>query len=103
MRDIYDDEQMEMPCLCECGEWFDLNDGHSKAGSNVLVCESCHQLELKNTIPISDLKRGDKFTHHGDDYEVVRKFHPKHGYLIAEGLFGKEKFHDEDEEILKID
>ena len=35
---------MEMPCLCDCGEWFYLNDGHRdlRYGSNRVVCDTCH-------------------------------------------------------------
>jgi F0F1-type ATP synthase epsilon subunit len=40
---------MEMPCRCDCGEWFDLNDGHStleRSRGNIVVCDSCHDKEL---------------------------------------------------------
>lgn len=42
-----DTEQMEMPTLCECGEWFDLNDGYRKDYGDsdqerkTIVCEKC--------------------------------------------------------------
>jgi hypothetical protein len=38
---------MEMPCLCDCGEWFDLNDGYSIRGSNKVVCYECHKADKK--------------------------------------------------------
>lgn len=102
MIDIYLDEDMEMPCLCSCGEWFDLNDGYSQQNSNQLVCSSCHQMELDRTVTIADLKCGNKFEYDGGDYEVVRKFHPKHGYLVANYLLGQKKFYDDGEEVLKL-
>ncbi len=37
---------MEMPVMCECGVWFDLNDGYGKEDENVTVCESCHNKEV---------------------------------------------------------
>lgn len=36
---------MEMPCMCDCGNWFDLNDGHPRKDSNIVVCEGCHRKE----------------------------------------------------------
>lgn len=34
---------MEMPCKCECGKWFDLNDGNGCGGlgCNVVMCCEC--------------------------------------------------------------
>ncbi len=40
---------MEMPCLCKCGEWFDLNDGFRPitGGGGNLVCPACHWEEAE--------------------------------------------------------
>lgn len=38
---------MEMPCICECGVCFDLDDGHKSLHSNVVICEECHEIEEK--------------------------------------------------------
>lgn len=41
-------EEMEMPCRCQrCGEWFDLNDGHTseKWYPDTVICESCGAIE----------------------------------------------------------
>lgn len=48
IEDVFLDEDMEAPCLCDCGEWFDLNDGYrtEKIGSNKIVCPDCHQNEM---------------------------------------------------------
>lgn len=49
MRKAWDDQLekdtdgMDMPCMCECGNWFDLNDGYRKRNSNIVVCERCHE------------------------------------------------------------
>jgi hypothetical protein len=32
---------MDMPCMCDCGEFFDLNDGNPCAGCNKIFCEEC--------------------------------------------------------------
>jgi len=34
-------EEMDMPCLCDCGTWFDLNKGY-RGYNNKIVCERCH-------------------------------------------------------------
>ena len=35
-------EEMEMPCQCDCGNWFDLTDGTPKPGTNKVICgEDC--------------------------------------------------------------
>ena len=34
---------MDMPCLCGCGNWFDLNDGNSCGGQGCskVLCDEC--------------------------------------------------------------
>ena len=39
-------EFMDMPCMCDCGNWFDLNDGYSSQNSNKVVCKECKDAEL---------------------------------------------------------
>ena len=36
---------MEMPCRCDCGKWFDLNDGYPSDKSNFIICKECHEKE----------------------------------------------------------
>jgi hypothetical protein len=36
---------MEMPCMCDCGNWFDLNDGWPSKHGSKTVCENCHDSE----------------------------------------------------------
>lgn len=38
-----DPDHMECPCLCECGEWFELHDGWAKPGSTKIVCRDCYE------------------------------------------------------------
>lgn len=40
-------DYMEMPCQCDCGKWFDLNDGYSSRliGSNKVICGECSGLQ----------------------------------------------------------
>ncbi|MFN8296756.1 MAG: hypothetical protein U0T69_11205 [Chitinophagales bacterium] len=41
-------EVMECPCLCKCGTWFDLHDGHASLNNTrEVVCEECHIKEQK--------------------------------------------------------
>ncbi|MBX4188411.1 MAG: hypothetical protein KW793_04760 [Candidatus Doudnabacteria bacterium] len=42
-----DPNQMEMPCKCDCGECFDLDDGYPSLHSNQVICESCHEIEIE--------------------------------------------------------
>ena len=43
-----------MPCMCECGEWFDLNDGYRDRDTNKVVCRECHKIN-KNAEELEDL------------------------------------------------
>jgi len=46
MEDEFENYGMEMPCLCDCGKWFDLNDGvGSYKNTNSIVCQSCGEIE----------------------------------------------------------
>lgn len=45
---------MECPCVCNCGNIFDLNDGFRSLNSNIVVCEKCHDSEKKQD-KINDL------------------------------------------------
>jgi hypothetical protein len=36
-----DDEDMEMPCVCDCGRIFDLHDGIPHPKKNITVCWKC--------------------------------------------------------------
>ena len=36
-----DEEIFDMPCTCSCGAVFDLNDGNTCAGCNIVFCENC--------------------------------------------------------------
>ena len=56
MIDEFLDNEMEMPCLCDCGKWFDLNDGReSPYRRDVVICRDCYdkqseRRELENQI-----------------------------------------------------
>lgn len=47
MVEILLEEYMEMPCLCDCGRWFDLNDGFRSLlkPNGIVVCKACHTRE----------------------------------------------------------
>ena len=36
-----DDEDMEMPCVCDCGRVFDLHNGMAHPNKNITVCRKC--------------------------------------------------------------
>jgi hypothetical protein len=42
MKQIYIDEEMEAPCVCECGNVFDLDRGNP--------CKGCHQTHCKKCV-----------------------------------------------------
>lgn len=39
-------ENMEMPCQCDCGNYFDLDDGYPSILSNKVICAECHENEI---------------------------------------------------------
>lgn len=40
------DDRMEAPCRCNCGNWFDLDDGYMCLINNSnVVCEECHETQ----------------------------------------------------------
>lgn len=54
-------EFMDMPCMCGCGKWFDLNDGYGHGGK--VVCGDCHKEKKKAEDLRNDyweLERGEK-------------------------------------------
>lgn len=42
-REEEPNDHMEMPCRCDCGNWFDLNDGYPDRNSNKVVCGDCNE------------------------------------------------------------
>lgn len=40
---------MEEPCRCDCGKWFDAQDGYHSHDLSVkhLVCRACHDNEIE--------------------------------------------------------
>lgn len=55
-----DPDHMEMPCPCDCGEWFDLNDGrpHPREATRI-ICEECAERiekEVEREEEIEELK-----------------------------------------------
>lgn len=98
------DQEMEMPCLCDCGEWFDLNDGYPEHGNGKkVICPDCHRKEQNSLVTIGSLRKGDKFLDRYDDlYTVVARYTKKNEYLLAVNEFDRqEKFQYEDDEVRK--
>ena len=59
MQHVEIDEEMDMPCLCDCGNRFELNDGYGSLKPNkkgVAVCPECHFDENKWHKQIEDLR-----------------------------------------------
>lgn len=42
LEDFSSPNGMEQPCKCDCGQWFELNEGFGDGGGNV-ICPSCHR------------------------------------------------------------
>lgn len=38
-------DEDSMPVVCDCGNWFELLDGHNSKYSNHTICEECYQRE----------------------------------------------------------
>lgn len=52
---------MEMPCLCKCGNWFEVTDGWAPQSTSdkTLICVDCHEEEiddLERESEIADLE-----------------------------------------------
>lgn len=39
--------EMEAPCQCDCGEWFDLDNGCASERSDKIICHDCKKAEEK--------------------------------------------------------
>jgi hypothetical protein len=50
-------EFMEAPCRCDCGNWFDLEDGHRSNKGNKVICRKC--------------KEDEEALHYGDEVSFV--------------------------------
>ena len=50
MNNEEDTIHMEMPCQCDCGNWFDLNDGNPCNKCDIISCEECIE-QPWNTCP----------------------------------------------------
>jgi hypothetical protein len=58
-------EHMECPCMCDCGQWFDLEDGYSDDQINKVVCKNC--IGKKESEGFSDfLKNGKEINYPAD-------------------------------------
>lgn len=44
-----DPDHMEEPCMCDCGEWFELSDGDTveEYGSGTVYCPKCVKRKRK--------------------------------------------------------
>lgn len=47
-------EFMEMPCMCDCGKWFDLNDGHANRDHTKTICRECKEEEDSSDNDLQD-------------------------------------------------
>lgn len=43
LKNIDLDEDMEAPCLCDCGAWFDLDNGYPSPSSDQVICKTCYE------------------------------------------------------------
>ncbi len=41
----YELVEMEAPCQCDCGRWFDLDDGYSSRNNDSVICSVCEERE----------------------------------------------------------
>lgn len=86
---FYDDygDDYEMPTPCDCGEWFDLNDGRCSKTKDITICRACYEIE----------KEIEDFQNEIDDLEIAiangedRRQNKKQLKLIKVRLKEKEK------------
>lgn len=72
-------EFMEAPCRCDCGNWFDLDDGHrSERKQNRIVCRECAEdekaLHVGDTVRFNDefVVSGRTKAYCGDEAEITK-------------------------------
>lgn len=75
MKKVFDDpsvfDEDDMPCRCDCGNWFDLHDGYGSLDPykrNILVCQECHELEERERYEEAQ-READEELNEIDDYE----------------------------------
>lgn len=49
-------KHMEAPCICDCGNMFDLFDGNRSEKSNSVICKSCHAKNVTINKKIENLE-----------------------------------------------
>lgn len=54
-------DNMEMPCFCDCGEWFDLHDGYASKSSNKVICKACYKTQIEEQEQIERDEMEDSF------------------------------------------
>lgn len=71
-------EFMEAPCRCDCGNWFDLEDGHrSERKQNRIICRECKDEEqgfhYGDEVRFTDeyIVNGRTRAHYGDKGKIV--------------------------------
>ena len=77
-------EFMEAPCRCDCGNWFDLEDGHRSSNSNKIVCREC--AEYEKALHVGDTVRFN------DEYVVkdkTRAYYGDKGEIKQVSMSGK--------------
>jgi hypothetical protein len=63
-REDEPNEFMEMPCRCDCGKWFDLNDGYSsERQKSKVICGECGEKEEK------EIEREEEIASWKEDYQ----------------------------------
>ena len=70
MRKVFDDpsvfDEDDMPCRCDCGNWFDLLDGcRSTNKPGIVICQECRDLEEYE----ENMRMAEKELNEIDDYE----------------------------------
>lgn len=77
-------EDMQMPCRCKCGKWFDLHDGFSLFYSNDISCEDCADKDQKEADRMEDIQDALELYNNGIlDLRNARERLAKAGYDLT--------------------
>lgn len=66
-------EGMEMPTPCDCGNWFDLNDGCTSHDRSKMICEDCSEVNENRKNVEGDIEERERIIESlNEEIEIVK-------------------------------